>query len=423
MVAVIHGNSSLREALNYNENKVKRGVAECLDAGQYLKDVKDLTYHQKLARLQNRIELNERIKVNTLHISLNFAAADQLDADKLKEITAVYLDKIGFANQPYLLYEHRDAGHKHVHIVTTNIKADGGRISLHNIGKVRSEQARKEIESAYGLVRAEDHKRYVFELKPASLSPLQYGKAETKQAISAVLQSVINGYHFSSLPELNAILGQYRVMADPGSENSRIKQNQGLVYRVLDQKGDKIGTPIKASDFHFKPTLRRLQERFDDGKIARVKHANRLKNSIDAVLAQKPSSLMSLTGSLKSQGVALIARSSKQGQIYGLTYVDHRTKSVFNGSDLGKQYGAKAVLETLSNNIGDSPEWAVSQQTQRVKHWSVSKVTENDTIARAPFLPARDDDLLHALLQSEQQQTTGAWQLRRSRKKRKGKSI
>ena len=28
-----------------------------------------------------------------------------------------------------------------------------------------------------------------------------------------------------------------------------------------------------------------------------------------------------------------------------MTYVDHTTKCVFNGSDLGKQYSAKAILE------------------------------------------------------------------------------
>ena len=54
--------------------------------------------------------------------------ADKLSKEKLKEIANEYMQKIGFGEQPYLLYQHHDAGHPHIHIVTTNIKADGKRI-------------------------------------------------------------------------------------------------------------------------------------------------------------------------------------------------------------------------------------------------------------------------------------------------------
>ena len=37
-------------------------------------------------------------------------------------------------------------------------------------------------------------------------------------------------------------------------------------------------------------------------------------------------------------------RQNDNGIIYGLTYIDHNTKCVFNGSDIGKDYSAKAIL-------------------------------------------------------------------------------
>ena len=37
---------------------------------------------------------------------------------------------IGFGNQPYLVYQHHDAGHPHIHMVTANIQADGQRIKM-----------------------------------------------------------------------------------------------------------------------------------------------------------------------------------------------------------------------------------------------------------------------------------------------------
>ncbi|MCF0072246.1 hypothetical protein LZD49_17330 [Dyadobacter sp. CY261] len=74
----------------------------------------------------------------------------------------------------------------HVHIVTTNVKADGSRISLHNLGKNQSEKTRKEIEIDFGLVKAQDRKAQEFNLKPVSITAA-YGKLGTKKAIANVL--------------------------------------------------------------------------------------------------------------------------------------------------------------------------------------------------------------------------------------------
>ena len=67
-----------------------------------------------------------------------------------------------------------------------------------------------------------------------------------------MLDAVLSTYKYMSLPELNAVLKQYNVKADRGSEESRIYQTGGLVYRVIDAGGDPIGVPIKASDFYNK---------------------------------------------------------------------------------------------------------------------------------------------------------------------------
>ena len=86
---------------------------------------------------------------------------------------------------------------------------------------------------------------------------------ETKRAIQNVLDDVINQYKYSSLAELNAVLKQYNVMADRGTEDSIIYQKKGLYYRALDDNGNKIGVPIKASLFHQKPTLSFLEQKFE----------------------------------------------------------------------------------------------------------------------------------------------------------------
>lgn len=49
----------------------------------------------------------------------------------------------------------------------------------------------------------------------------------------------------------------------------------------------------------------------------------------------------------------MILVKSGEGQIYGITYVDHKTRSVFNGNSLGKEFCAKGIQESCAMNILD----------------------------------------------------------------------
>ncbi|TDH18486.1 relaxase [Segetibacter sp. 3557_3] len=418
MVAVIHSGRSFRNAINYNEKKVKEQVATCLEAANYPKDLADLNFYQKLSRLQKQADLNIRTKVNSVHISLNFHPSEKLSEDLLREITKTYLEKIGFENQPYLLYQHNDSGHPHVHIVTTNIRADGSRIELHNLGRNQSEKARHEIEIAYGLKPAEQSKKeQVFELKAYSSGKVEYGRSEMKRAITNVLDVVLNQYKFTSIAEFNAVLKQYNVVADRGSKNSRTYNNKGLVYRILDDQGNKVGVPIKASLIYSKPTLTCLEQKYAANQQARQPHNGRVKTSIDLALLRSPNqSLADLTGTLKKDGISTVFRQNESRLIYGLTYVDHKTKCVFNGSDLGKQYTTKGIAERL----------AIATEPVAEKHQDLDQSQK-----RAPFRKHEAEEasalgkqgILEALLMPEQSAEQIPNQLKRSGKKKKRKHI
>lgn len=399
MVAVIKTGHSVHRILNYNENKVKEGVAECISALNYPINVENLSLNHKLNRLLKQAALNENVTRNSVHISLNFDPSETISKERLQKIAERYMDKIGFGDQPYLVYQHHDAGHPHLHIVTIKVRADGSRIDTNNIGRNQSETARKEIEESFGLVRAEDSKqRKLFELKPANAQRVLYGRTETKRAISSVLNTVLSNYKYTSLPELNAVLGLYNVTADRGSEDSRVFKTGGLFYRIVDEKGSKVGVPIKASNFFSKPTLAYLDERFIVNETGREKYKGRVKNAVDlTLLKHKELSVQHLIKALEKEGIHTVLRQNAGAVIYGITYVDHRTKCVFNGSALGKQYSAKAILarcgqsqlagqkasfsETenqtasspISNSIGQSDDAKVSLKSNSMKQQAMPK--------------------------------------------------
>lgn len=116
MVAVIHTSTRLRSVLLYNEKKLELGKAECILAFHYPKDAASLSFDQRLNRIQRQLASTKRTKVNMVHVSLNLDPSEKLNKEQLAEISKAYLKRIGFEKQPALVYEHRDAGHPHVHV-------------------------------------------------------------------------------------------------------------------------------------------------------------------------------------------------------------------------------------------------------------------------------------------------------------------
>ncbi|SDF46698.1 Relaxase/Mobilisation nuclease domain-containing protein [Mucilaginibacter pineti] len=427
MVAVIKTGHSVLRLLNYNENKVKEGAAVCIGAGNYPIDHARLSFDQKLARLQNQAALNENVTRNSVHISLNFDPSENLSEDRLREIADVYMKGIGFDDLPYLMYQHFDAGHPHIHLVSVKVRADGRRVETQNIGRNQSEKVRKELELKYDLVKAEDsQKKQAYRLKPVSAQKVAYGRTETRRAIANVLESVLPRYKFASLPELNAVLQLYNIVADRGGENSRIFQHRGLVYRVLDEEGNKVGVPIKASDLYNKPGLKFLEAKFSANDAAKQPHKVRVKNAIDLALLPGKLHLTRLIAALKEQGIDTVIRKNENGVIYGITFVDHEKACVFNGSALGKAYSAKAILERCTNaGAGEQKTKLaagekISGGAARQGHTERKPGTDAFVLGeQMPNLGA----LAEALLQPEYQGEQMDWQLKRKRKKRKRQQL
>ena len=354
MVAKIASGKSIRGALSYNENKVANGNAVLLSAINYPKDGEALSFQEKLARLTNQAALNERIQHKCVHISLNFDPSEHFDTDKYQAIAEAYMKKLGFGEQPYLVYQHTDAAHEHLHIVTMTIREDGSAVRLHNLASRASEPARKSVEKEFGLIRAESKKQpELFMLKPADLEKGMYGKSQTKQVISTIVRSVVKHYKFSSLPELNAVLQQFNLVADQGEPGTSMHDKGGLVYSLLDEAHQKTGVPIKASSIYDKPTLKNLQAKFENNRSDRQPYKARIKQEIEKLISLGVD-MNRFQSELKLQGIATVLRHNPEGKLYGVTYVDHTTCTVFNGSELGKSHAASGLVSRLLPVINDS---------------------------------------------------------------------
>jgi hypothetical protein len=399
---------------------VQKGAAECLHAANYLSEAKNMNFYQKLNGFEMLNNLNSRATTKTIHISLNFDPSEKLSNDKLIEVANVYMEKIGFGQQPFLVYKHEDAGHPHIHIVSATIKEDGSRINTHNIGRNQSEKARKEIEHQYGLIKAERQQQLMKPgIKPVDAQKAVYGKSETKRSISNVVGAVFSQYKFTSLPEFNAALKQFNVIADRGKEEGRIYKNRGVVYRILDADGNKVGVPIKASSIGCKPILDNLEKKFTTNEPVRESLKQRTKNAIDDCLQTSQGSMKNLVAALQQKQIYTVLRQNAEGRLYGITFVDNQNKVVFNGSDLGKGYSAAALQSRLATGNEKSltqDETKSSSSASAIQKEIGQQKQQEKTIT--PII--KSEGLLDILLSTkEQHDNTPSSLLKKKRKKKR----
>jgi hypothetical protein len=421
MVAKITIPKSIEAALNYNEKKVQKGTAQCLYAGNYLNEANKMNFYQKLDGFETNNRLNKMATTKTLHVSLNFDPSEKLSENKLVEIASVYMEKIGFGEQPFLVYKHADAGHPHIHIVSTTIKNDGSRINTHNIGRNQSENARKEIEQTFRLVKAERQQQIIKPgIKAVDAEKAVYGISETKRSISNVVSAVFSHYKFSSLPEFNAALKQFNVVADRGKEEGRIYKNRGLIYRILDTQENKVGVPIKASAIGCKPILDNLEKKFRINEPAKESLKQRIKNAIDDCLQTSPASMNNLVAALRQKQIYTVLRQNAEGRLYGITFVDNHNKVVFNGSDLGKGYSAAA----LQNSLGkEDKNESVTQEKKSGAPSNLSNAKmQQKQFDKSHDLPAKSDSLLETLMSAKEQYDNVPNSLLQKKRKKKRKN-
>ncbi len=212
------------------------------------------------------------------------------------------------------------------------------------IGEKRSEPARKDIEKKYNLIQAQGRQL----ANEPYLKPAQYGAKSTKQQLNTITKAVMRDYAYTSFTEYKAVLAQFNVQVERGAEDSVMFAKKGLVFSVLDNQGNPIGVPFKASAFFQGATMKRLEKQYETNKTKRIPKKRDLIDRIDGVLLRYESiTKQALVKELASEQIALVLRQNEKGLVYGLTYIDHQQRTLFNGSDLGKGYSASAVMERI----------------------------------------------------------------------------
>ena len=176
----------------YNIDKVLKGKAELISFTNFPPHcmLGNSMVDQGAKFLDYLCDLRKDVKSRQFHVAIS-VAGDELSKEQLKEVAKEYMDAMGYGQQPYMVFFHKDTDNNHIHIVSSRVRMDRKLISDSNERK-RSLDTIKRI------------------CKEKGYTPLVTKKEEAAKAIAEVLN-----WKFKHEKAIIPILQMYGLSARP----------------------------------------------------------------------------------------------------------------------------------------------------------------------------------------------------------------
>ena len=118
--------SSLYGVLAYNQIKVDDQKASVLFTNRMI-EPQDGTYDMGICMrsFEPYLLANNKTEKPILHISINPDPKDILTDEQLSSIAQEYMQKMGYGDQPFIVYKHEDIDRKHIHVVSLRVDETG----------------------------------------------------------------------------------------------------------------------------------------------------------------------------------------------------------------------------------------------------------------------------------------------------------
>lgn len=152
MIAKISKGGSFRGALNYVLGKEK---AELIGGNMIGETARELS--SEYGRIR---QIKKDIEKPVYHVSLALPEGESFTPEQWQTVAADYLSQMGLdpSTHQYIVAQHQDTKHQHVHIIANRISLDG---ELFNVfrDQIKSKDVCRRLEAKYGLTEVSNEKK------------------------------------------------------------------------------------------------------------------------------------------------------------------------------------------------------------------------------------------------------------------------
>lgn len=347
------------------------------------------SFTEEMARLKWNATKKRRsgpaIKNVTFHMSVNPSETDrELSEEEAVRLADDIMQGMDYGGQPYRIYKHTDIAREHYHIVSSRIGRDGKKIDA-SFERLKLRKLLKELSKKYGFelvlneteMEAEalknEKKRkkertarkdepFTMPETPARVkrqkrnepekpedgetpapskdeNPEKDSKARvpafSRRSETPVLEQMRTIYeetmtwHFSTFEQIQALLiRRFNLLIE--------LEDDGDEGRVLlfgaDATGKPVTPPINEDQLGI-PMLRQMKDRIAASEMPSRKSQKRRLEQLSRAAMDASSSYEEFCRIMEKKGVYVVVSWSRDGQPFGVTYVDRATKCIWKGSE------------------------------------------------------------------------------------------
>lgn len=325
VIAIEKAAGSTMAALEYNEQKVSKGVAQMVYST-------GIGFGHTPAEVFARYERGA-IRAQKLSFHASFNPSDEenkkISDKQMVKFIREWADKMGYGKQPYLIYKHEDIGRRHFHMVSVRVDKHGNKIS-DKYEYRRSQKIVRELSEKYGIVLGQS------DMRPNKYQKLcncfdPYGGQNARQI--QLLSEVAMQYNFSSFQQYKELMKVMGVRVE--MEEHVLRRPEFFYYGQYVRHHRDCTKRMRGADIKA-PSPADVKEHinhYDPQKMQQT--VRRLNYMLDYAMNSSPDHA-TFTGLLAKHGVQVSFDFDPDDMLQNIFVIDHKSKTVLDMDSLEK---------------------------------------------------------------------------------------
>lgn len=302
--------------VNYNDKKINEGKGELMKMKNFPSFInKDSNKQQVRDYLKAISNGNKKVLKPQFHAMISTKFQEH-SKEELAKIAEDFMDEIEYGKQPFIIVHHDDTENSHVHIVTTRVDKETGKKINDGYEKLKAQKSLSDtLENLYGI-KSEEKLNRLLNYNISSLNQLEtlldrngykLGKNTNDEKFLTILKNGVT----------QRTLFENQLIFDNKNDKNRTTQLRAILWKYKNIYSNKV---FKVVDFRKQEGMlpeEKIREK--DQLVPKIKFESELQKKLRDVF-----------------GIDIIFHHKDEYQPFGYTLIDHKTGSVYKGSEIMK---------------------------------------------------------------------------------------
>ncbi|MFY1047476.1 relaxase/mobilization nuclease domain-containing protein [Chryseobacterium sp. GP-SGM7] len=302
--------------VNYNDKKVSEIKGELMKMKNFPSFINKNSGKKQVKDYLKAISNGNKKVLKPQFHSIISTKFQEHSKEELTKIAEGFMDEMGYGRQPFIIVYHNDTENSHVHIVTTRVDKETGKKINDSYEKLKAQKSLSDtLEKIYGI-KPEEKLNRLLNYNISSLNQLEtlldrngykLGKNTNDEKYLILLKNGV----------IQRTISGNQLAFDNKNDKNRTKQLRAILWKYKNIYSHKV---FKVEDFRKQEGMlpeEKIREK--DQLVPKIEFESELQKKLRDVF-----------------GIDVVFHHKDEYQPFGYTLIDHKTGSVYKGSEIMK---------------------------------------------------------------------------------------